>query len=184
MLYDFGLNPSQFNDEKAVSKLIEHIRETFHVVMFRERFLESLVLLRHALGWPLADVVVFSSNKQTYRNSKHADAISEQTLEGIRQWNKQDLQLYNVLYEQFNKTVVNFGVDRMAEEVKRLKDLTEKTFAGCVERTRYEKHEYGNLIKYDLTAEGKNNLTCHLLTSSEPELLKAFKHLMNIPFRS
>ena len=51
MLWDFGLNRDQFDNEKRVQRKIREIRTTFDLVMITERFDESKILLKDLLCW-------------------------------------------------------------------------------------------------------------------------------------
>lgn len=174
MLYDFGLQTAEFDNDDLVNNLINHIEKTFHVVMFQEYFSESLVLLRHALSWSLEDVVVFSVNKQ----SRDVQVNNSEAMDAIKEWNKQDIKLYDRLYERFNKMIEDFGVDLMAKEVVQLRALTNQVYKKCIKYTTKAKNKFGEMIKFVLTPEGQKDRLCKYLTSSELDLLEQLKNRM------
>jgi hypothetical protein len=59
MMFDLGMNVSDFNKPLAVGKYIEELDSHFDLVMILERFEESLILLKHLLCWNTDDLVVF-----------------------------------------------------------------------------------------------------------------------------
>jgi hypothetical protein len=59
MIFDLGMNVSDFNKPLAVGKYIEELDSQFDLVMILERFEESLISLKHLLCWNTDDLVVF-----------------------------------------------------------------------------------------------------------------------------
>ncbi|XP_075730469.1 galactose-3-O-sulfotransferase 3-like [Rhipicephalus microplus] len=70
MAFDLGVDGDDMADRGSVeeiSRFVESVDRTFHLVMIAERFTESLVLLRDLLGWQLDDVVTFKHNMRLKR---------------------------------------------------------------------------------------------------------------------
>ena len=69
ILTDFNVD-NVYNEEEVAAK-IEEVDSTFHLVMIRERFQESLVLMRSILGWSLDDIknIKINARKQTEDNA-------------------------------------------------------------------------------------------------------------------
>ncbi|KAL4593211.1 galactose-3-O-sulfotransferase 2-like, partial [Arapaima gigas] len=62
MSFDFGFNNNANYSESLAMEVESKIRKSFNMIMLVEYFDESLVLLRHALCWPMDAIVTFSLN--------------------------------------------------------------------------------------------------------------------------
>ncbi|XP_033101750.1 galactose-3-O-sulfotransferase 4-like [Anneissia japonica] len=129
MLYDFGFPEEDFDDESLINKAIKLIDKQFDLVVIAEYFDESLILLKELLCFPLEDIAFF---KQNSRKEDSVHQLSDTVKNNVRKWNKGDV----MLYDHFNRTLWDkiqaYGVDRMAAEVKELRELNNKLFEKCV----------------------------------------------------
>ncbi|KAF3836689.1 hypothetical protein F7725_004153, partial [Dissostichus mawsoni] len=77
LMFDFGMD-NNANFSLAVAQKAETmIRQTFNLILVSEYFDQSMILLRHALCWPLETVVSFSLNA---RQQKPSDVGAEREL--------------------------------------------------------------------------------------------------------
>lgn len=149
--YDFGMD---HNANFSIT-LAQHgeamIRRTFKLILLSEYFDQSMILLRHALCWPLDAVVSFSLNARQQKPSGiggmsgswvdkaaaaagvsvragHSQAKTEPNLsltkeqrEKLQQWNALDWYLYKAFNRSFWEEISRFGHTLMEQEVALLR---------------------------------------------------------------
>ncbi len=59
MMFDLGMNVSDFTKPFTVKEYIDKLDSIFDLVMLSEKMDESLVLLKHLLCWTTDDVIAF-----------------------------------------------------------------------------------------------------------------------------
>lgn len=62
MTFDLGYDPDTFYDDAKIDSMIQEVEDVFHLVLVAERMDESLVLLGHALCWPLHSMIALRKN--------------------------------------------------------------------------------------------------------------------------
>lgn len=62
MTFDLGYDSETFYDNIKIDAMIRELEATFDLVLVAERLEESLVLLGHALCWPLSDLLALNKN--------------------------------------------------------------------------------------------------------------------------
>lgn len=158
--FDFGLDHNA-NFSLALARAGEDlIRQTFKLILVSEYFDQSMILLRHALCWPLDAVVSFSLNARQQRPSgnggiggswvgkaaagvylkggnKQAKAppnlsLTENQREKLRQWNALDWYLYRAFNKTFWEDVDRFGRTQMEKEVALLRMRREHLARVCL----------------------------------------------------
>ncbi|XP_042220409.1 galactose-3-O-sulfotransferase 4-like isoform X2 [Homarus americanus] len=168
MLFDLG-----YSDNMSVTELrsaIEQLDKRFDLVMISEYMDESLVLLRHLLCWSLHDVVVFAKNA---RRQEVKPTLEPRTLQALRELNSADVLLYNHFVAKHRRSVYEFGVQRMANEVSALRSLRDEYYEVCGARevkgrdSSLKFKEYSGLVSGYVTA---NNSDQNCLMLSMPEL--------------
>ncbi|KAH8030104.1 hypothetical protein HPB51_006536 [Rhipicephalus microplus] len=128
MSFDLGFD-GPFNSEQAVAKFVKKIASVFHLVMLADRLDESLILLKHLLCWNTSDMAALKINS---RYSAFKEHLSNETKEQLLRLNSADWQLYQYFAKVFDDKVKAFGVDRMAVEVKELRDKQKEYYDRCV----------------------------------------------------
>ncbi|MED6294588.1 hypothetical protein CHARACLAT_022616 [Characodon lateralis] len=160
--FDFGLDHNA-NFSLALAQLGEDmIRRTFNMILVSEYFDQSMILLRHALCWPLDAVVAFSLNARQQKPSStggvgeswvgkaaaaagvgirggHVQAklppnlsLTEEQREKLRQWNAFDWYLYKAFNKTFWKEIDKFGRTQMEKEVNLLRMRREDLARVCL----------------------------------------------------
>uniref|UniRef100_A0A1A8EBS6 Galactose-3-O-sulfotransferase 4 n=1 Tax=Nothobranchius kadleci TaxID=1051664 RepID=A0A1A8EBS6_NOTKA len=154
--FDFGLDHNA-NFSLALAQRGEAlIRRTFKLILVSEYFDQSMILLRHALCWPLDAVVSFSLNARQQRPSggmggswvgKAAAGIkggssqakippnlslTEDQREKLRQWNALDWYLYKAFNRTFWEEIDRFGRRQMEQEVSLLRVRREDLARVCL----------------------------------------------------
>uniref|UniRef100_A0A3B5L4S0 Galactose-3-O-sulfotransferase 4 n=1 Tax=Xiphophorus couchianus TaxID=32473 RepID=A0A3B5L4S0_9TELE len=138
--FDFGLD-SNANFSLALARLGEDmIRRTFKLILVSEYFDQSMILLRHALCWPLDAVVFFSLNAR--QQKPISGLVQAKTLpnlsltpeqrEKLRQWNAFDWYLYKAFNKTFWKEIDKFGHAQMEKEVRLLRMRREDLARVCL----------------------------------------------------
>ena len=126
ILTDFNVD-NVYNEEEVAAK-IEEVDSTFHLVMIRERFQESLVLMRSILGWSLDDIknIKINARKQTEDN-----ALKPETRAALATIMSPDYKMYNHFKDKLDIMIESFGEKRMEEEVWRLEKLNKEVMESC-----------------------------------------------------
>ncbi|XP_026208504.1 galactose-3-O-sulfotransferase 4 isoform X2 [Anabas testudineus] len=160
--YDFGMD---HNANFSIS-LAQHgeaiIHRTFKLILVSEYFDQSMILLRHALCWPLDAVVSFSLNARQQKPSGiggmrgswvdkaaavagvsvragHSQVkrepnllLTEEQREKLRQWNALDWYLYKAFNRSFWEEVSRFGHTLMEQEVALLRMRRDSLAQVCL----------------------------------------------------
>ena len=158
--FDFGMDHNA-NFSMALAKRGEAmIRQAFKLILVSEYFDYSMILLRHALCWPLDAVVSFSLNARQQKPSGngvmsgswvgkavagvgvrggHSQAkmppnlpLTEEQRERLRQWNALDWYLYKAFNQTFWEEVLRFGLTEMEQEVALLRTRREELARVCL----------------------------------------------------
>lgn len=141
--FDFGLDHNA-NFSMALAKRGEiTIRRNFKLILLSEYFDQSMVLLRHALCWPLDAVVSFSLNARQQIPKGRSGwvgkvaapaplALTEEQRQKLREWNALDWHLYQAFNRTFWAEVERFGHTRMEAEVALLRSRREILAHVCL----------------------------------------------------
>ncbi|XP_037615583.1 galactose-3-O-sulfotransferase 4 isoform X1 [Sebastes umbrosus] len=155
LMFDFGLDHNANFSAVLAQRADDMIRQSFHLILVSEYFDQSMILLRHALCWPLDAVVSFSLNARQQKPgggvswvSKVAAAgggvrgirpqaktlinITEEQREKLRQWNALDWHLYKTFNRSFWEEINRFGLAQMEEEVALLRTRREDLARVCL----------------------------------------------------
>ncbi|XP_035485550.1 galactose-3-O-sulfotransferase 4 isoform X2 [Scophthalmus maximus] len=160
--FDFGMDHNA-NYSLALAQHGEAlIRRTFKLILLSEHFDQSMILLRHALCWPLDAVVSFSLNARQQKPSGlggmsgswvgkaaaaagvsvrggHSQAKTPPNLsltgeqrEKLRQWNALDWHLYKAFNQTFWEEIHRFGLAEMQQEVALLRTRRDDLARVCL----------------------------------------------------
>nr|XP_037272981.1 galactosylceramide sulfotransferase-like [Rhipicephalus microplus] len=170
MAFDLGVDGDDMADRGSVeeiSRFVESVDRTFHLVMIAERFTESLVLLRDLLGWQLDDVVTFKHNMRLKRYPRP----DEEAVSILEKANRVDEALYRHFAAKLDRKVEEFGRSRMEAEAAALESRTAFWYRRCVDSIRVSKVaviEYSPLTN---VSEAERHM-CRLLTTPEQAFVK------------
>lgn len=160
--FDFGMdNNANFSVELA-QRGEAMIRHTFRLILVSEYFDQSMILLRHALCWPLDAVVSFSLNARQQKPSSNSMmsggwvgkaavaagvgakpgrlqakilpnlSLTDDQREKLRQWNALDWYLYKAFNRTFWEEIERFGHAQMEQEVALLRMRREDLGRVCL----------------------------------------------------
>jgi len=135
MFYDLGLESKDFDNKQRIGKAIEQLDREFDLVMMKEYFDESLILLKRLACLEIDDLVYFNQNE---RISNIHQTISNKLKAKIRRWSFADVQLYNHYNKTFWKVVKSMGPD-FWEEVRLLRYKNKIMKEICLRRGNYTK---------------------------------------------
>uniref|UniRef100_A0A8C4Q0P6 Galactose-3-O-sulfotransferase 4 n=1 Tax=Eptatretus burgeri TaxID=7764 RepID=A0A8C4Q0P6_EPTBU len=135
MWFDLGLDPHKKPTQTELQKIFTSLDNIFGIVLLADYFDESMVLLRHALCWPLDDVVTFKLNS---RSNASMAAISQETAVRLRQWNSLDWALYFHFNTSFWHHAARFGLARLDAEVQELRARKKVLAAHCLQGSAVE----------------------------------------------
>ena len=110
MMWEFGLNSASFDNAIAIKEKIDEIDSTFDLVLLKEKFDESIILLKDLLCWDYSDVTSLTLNAHDPSTKSKISAIARQKLQ---YWMHADYQLYNYFKAKFEAKLDSFGHDRM-----------------------------------------------------------------------
>lgn len=160
--FDFGMDHNANFSTALARHGVAKIRQTFKLILMSEYFDQSMILLRHALCWPLDAVVSFSLNARQQKPNnagrtsgswvgKDANvaivgskggipqfkalpnlSLTEDQREKLRQWNALDWYLYKAFNQTFWEEVAKFGHIKMEKEVAILKTRREELAHVCL----------------------------------------------------
>ena len=68
MLFDFGMNPEDMQDEEKVDSMINSIKNDFYLLMVSERMSESRILLAPVLGASAKDLACLRTNARSVKD--------------------------------------------------------------------------------------------------------------------
>eukprot|EP00054_Salpingoeca_dolichothecata_P007133 m.41581 g.41581 ORF g.41581 m.41581 type:complete len:466 (-) comp16880_c0_seq1:46-1443(-) len=129
-LFDLGY-PSNTPAEEA-NKVIAHLEERLSLILITERFLESLVLLRRHMCWPLEDVLYWHQKNQGTTTHSLISELPARVLDKLEQIQLFSVKVYRYFAAKFEKLIEkeeSFQLEvqalegKIAEVVKRCTDL-------------------------------------------------------------
>ncbi|XP_064103381.1 galactosylceramide sulfotransferase-like [Macrobrachium nipponense] len=164
VLFDLG-----YPDNMSVTQLrsaMDRLDKLFDLVMISEFMDESLVLLRHLLCWTPHDVVSFTMNA---RREEVKPPLDPELLSALRELNSADVLLYDHFLAKHRRAVLEFGLDKMAEEVSELRALQDEHFDSCGTR---EVEVYSGMVNVYF-ASNKAEQDCVMMTLPELPLTNA-----------
>nr|XP_054774246.1 galactosylceramide sulfotransferase-like [Lytechinus pictus] len=173
MLYDFGVQLSQFDDLTFISRAISMINDQFHLIMIAEYFDESLILLKELLCWKMEDVIVFSQNA---RNVDSVQSVDIDMRTKIQSWNSGDMLLYNYFNKTLWEKIERYGHERMKRDKAELERKTKSLFDHCISTSTAprEKGDFKvwqppgvNINAFVLRPEAKGNKLCEIMIKPE-----------------
>ena len=91
LMYEFGMEENDIRNESKIQEKIQEIDETFDLIVIKEYFNESLVLLKHKLYWSYEDLATFKLN---VHEETSKSVISKEAKEKLRAWLDPSYKLY------------------------------------------------------------------------------------------
>jgi hypothetical protein len=98
-------------DVLTVRRYIEQLDSEFTLIMLKEYFDESLVLLRRLLCWEVKDVIYYSNNEGAYRKNITWDVLTPRDRAIHKEFSSVDYMLYAHFNHTFWRKVAQQGED-------------------------------------------------------------------------
>ena len=92
LLFDFGVEPSDFGNEALIQDLIAEIDKTFDLILLVENFSESMVLLKHQLCWDYQDLANLRLNAH---DASTKTVISNEAKKTLKVWLADSYKFYD-----------------------------------------------------------------------------------------
>ena len=124
MAKDFGFNISHYNETMSRNNLeltqsyLSTLGDIFDLVLIKEYFDESIILMKRLLGWSLKDVLYMSKNV----NSPDMQ-VSNDLMDTFKRRNRLDYLVYQYFLEKFQTKVSKEGDDFREETLNYRKVL-------------------------------------------------------------
>lgn len=136
MTWDFGFDNEE-EDEAVIEKRIQYLDKVFDLVLITDYFEESIVLLKEELCWTTEEVAFLKANSRKRESqSGSQNLLDSKYKEKLLEWNKADWKLFQHFNTTFAKKVEAFGLQRMEQEVAKLKDANMMIQDRCISDDR------------------------------------------------
>lgn len=162
MSWDLGMEEKYFKSPKYIEEFIERTDKTFDLVMISEWMEVSLILLCDLMNWPLENVVFLTLNSRPDALRHH---VTERDRKTLRQINSADAQLYDYFLRKFKDKIIEYGEERMTNDLMKLLMMNNNLKFRCVENQNTR--GYGHTTAYQLRQLSFNDWTCVYATKSE-----------------
>ncbi|XP_076068496.1 galactosylceramide sulfotransferase-like [Oratosquilla oratoria] len=174
MAFDLGIHREHMNNLMKIHEMVEAADKQFDLVMIAERMEESLILLKNLLCWSFEDVIIFKLNSSPPGTKIEVDG---NYLARLKYYLKPDILVYTHFLKKFNNLVEQFGRDRMAEELKGLRQATKRIIEKCKIRPRSFNHSYLN-IELQGYESLQNDDFCQKIVIEELDFLEEIRNRM------
>jgi len=134
LLYDLGLNWTDYRNPIAVESKIKELDANFHLVMIMERFEESLILMQDMLCWNLEDMTfVMQHNKKSgaKKSRRKYPNLNVEQHQKLATFLEPDYRLYNFFKEKLEKKLQAYNKHELKRRVFELKQANRKLHQKC-----------------------------------------------------
>lgn len=129
MSFDLGFDHEN-NSDNYIRQAIAKMEEDFKFVMITDRYEESMILLKNMLCLDYDDIVYLPLKVRTDNDRKK---ISSEAAAKIKKWNRLDTAIYEYFAQRFEQMTVDYGKEKLANEVQILREKLKDVEARCVE---------------------------------------------------
>lgn len=129
MSFDLGLDHENDSDEYII-EAIKSLQNNFQFIMMTDRYEESVIMLKEMLCLDFDDVVYLPLKVRTDNDRQK---VSSETAAKIKKWNRLDTAIYEYFSKRFEQLTVDFGKERMKEQVGILREKLKDLETRCVE---------------------------------------------------
>ncbi len=147
-LFDLGLDHEYHGNTSAVQKKIFELDREIDLVMLKEYFDHSMVLLRRTLCWDWMDVIYIA---KAIRAKQFRHTITDSLATKIRKWNSADVKLYEHFNRTFWRKVKEYG-DTFDADLKYFQELNRNISEMCIDvnsDSTYDQRVDAHLLKSD-----------------------------------
>ena len=129
MSFDLGFDHEN-NSDDYIRQAIAKMEEDFKFVMITDRYEESMILLKNMLCLDYDDIVYLPLKVRTDNDRKK---ISSEAAAKIKKWNRLDTAIYEYFAQRFEQMTIDYGKEKLANEVQILREKLKDVEARCVE---------------------------------------------------
>ena len=151
MLWDFGLEKEQFDNEQAILAKINEIDDTFDMILIADMFDESMVLLKDLLCWTYEEMTYLKLNSL---KKEKKSFVSPEAREALKKWLWGDYLLYDHFKKKFKATLKEFGEDKLDQEKRILRTANDNVRSRCIEGKVDNKDLKGKFHSWSNDVEG------------------------------
>ena len=147
-IFDLGLDHKYHLNDSAVQHKIKQLSKEIDLVMIKEYFDHSMVLLRHLLCWDWMDVVYIS---KAVRAKQLRYDITNTLTAKIKRWNAADVKLYKHFNRTFWRKIKQYG-SNFNRDLKHFQDLNRHISSLCIDtdsNSNYDMREDAHSLRPD-----------------------------------
>ncbi|CAH1774745.1 unnamed protein product [Owenia fusiformis] len=174
MMYDFGMDFPDMNDEALIQQKIQMIDEDFDLILITDYLDESLILMKELLNWKIDDIVSFTKTYSAYNKS---NIITQSMATSMVRWNYADHLLFKHFNDSLWEKIDVYGRDRMNKQISVLRNRRHQLESFCIKNMSFI-DEIENIdfkptnrmditLGYNLNVFAKGNRTCNQLATDE-----------------
>ncbi|KAI6647355.1 Galactosylceramide sulfotransferase-like [Oopsacas minuta] len=163
---------------KEIDRFLNWTEENIDFFLIREKFDESLILLKDRLGWRIEDLVYFSLNaaaEPPKRNRRDTNRLRIKTEE----FSYIDYLLYERMKLKLDRMIEEKGAE-LEVEVSKLRSLNKEFSEYCLEKVEVDPTLYGavKILGNKVKNEHKDNKCCHQTALNELQYVGEIKKYM------
>ena len=128
LAFDLGFD-NMNEDDDYIKTVIVEMENTFELVLIKDYFEESVILMKDFLCLSLSDIQHLRMNSRISSSIKVDDAMRKK----IRKWNKIDSALFDHFNKTFWKKVEAYGHDKMNYHLEQLRQMNDDLADKCIE---------------------------------------------------
>lgn len=128
MLFDMGFDIHGNMTALEVRRAIDQMDKLFDIVLLAEEMDEGLILLKELFCWEYSDLIFFTKNA---RREALVRTLSQEYSYKIRELNSADVLLYEHFAAKHKMAVLQYGANKMADEVAKIRSLRDEFFENC-----------------------------------------------------
>ncbi|XP_072043640.1 galactosylceramide sulfotransferase-like [Amphiura filiformis] len=178
-MFDLGVDHEYHLNDSTVEKKILQLDKEIDLVMLKEYFDHSMVLLRRLLCWDWMDVIYIA---KAVRAKRFRHVITNSLANKIQKWNSADVKLYDHFNRTFWRKVQEYG-SNFYEDLQYFRELNHNISEICLDKdsdSTYDKRVDARLLKSDAPD------FCHNLKREEVPYIRWIKwryvcHYMLLP---
>ena len=160
--------------QKKIAAFISHLDKEMDFVMITDRLDDSLVLLKHYLGWRTTDILYL---KRMVSNKKQEE-LSNKTRTRILEYQVIDRQLFRHFNETFELHINTIGEQRFGNMVIEFQNLRNQFEDKCFDKTVIVENGSYKQLTWEISNYGKyENLACTFLQTADVMLTKVMTEL-------
>ncbi|XP_065220327.1 galactose-3-O-sulfotransferase 3-like [Planococcus citri] len=168
MSVDLGFDPIQSKNKIAIDEFIEKLDREFDFVMIMEHMEESMILLANLMGWPLEKVAYLKINARLPGSDTYKLTSRDEFT--IMDLNEVDTMLYHHFISKFRKCVLQYGEQRMNDQIRRLKKINEEFARRCITEDSKSGIWFGVPKTLEYKPKNSSDLECVYTITPEIEL--------------